>query len=119
MGRCRVASADIVRLPISGGDFLTVKKELNAGEGLDLEAEPVPRTLAVILAYLVGWSLVGQDDTPIPFSPMQSLDERRATLRSLDTATMDEIVEALAPHVRANRRAVEEKKTTPEPVLAS
>ena len=118
MGRCRVASADVMRLPLSAGDFLTVKKELNAGEGLDLEAEPAPRTLAVILAYLVGWSFVGADNTPIPYSIMQGLDERRATLRALDTATMDEIVEALAPHVRANRRAVEEKKTIPEPVPA-
>src|SRR6186713_1252099 len=116
MGRSRIASSDIMRLSLSGGDFLTVKKELNAGEGLDLEAEPVPRTLAVILAYLVGWSFVGADQQPIPYSPMQSVDERRATLRNLDTATMDEIVEALAPHLRANRRAVEEKKTTPEPV---
>ena len=46
MGRCRVASSDVIRLPLSDGDFLTVKKELNAGEGLDLEAEPVPRTRA-------------------------------------------------------------------------
>jgi hypothetical protein len=119
MGRCRLASADVIRLPLSDGDFLTVKQELTAGEGLDLEGEPVPRTLPVILAYLVGWSFVGEDDRPIPYSPMQSVEERRDTLRSLDTATMDEIVEALAPHLRANRRAVEEKKTTPEPALAS
>ena len=118
MGRCRVASSDVIRLPVSDGDFLTVKKELNAGEGLDLEGEPAPRTLAVILAYLVGWSFLGTDQAPIPYSPMQSLEERRDTLRSLDTATMDEIVEALAPHLRANRRAVEEKKTIPEPVNA-
>jgi hypothetical protein len=106
MGRCRLASADVIRLPLSDGDFLTVKQELTAGEGLDLEGEPVPRTLPVILAYLVGWSFVGEDDRPIPYSPMQSVEERRDTLRSLDTATMDEIVEALAPHLRANRRAV-------------
>lgn len=118
MGRCRIASADVIRLPLSDGDFLTVKKELNAGEGLDLEAEPAPRTVAVILAYLVGWSFVGTDGIPIPYSPMQSVEERRDTVRSLDTATMDEIVEALGPHVRANRRAVEEKKTIPEPVPA-
>lgn len=118
MGRCRMVTPESVRLPLSEGDFITVKKELNAGEGLDLEAEPPPRTLPVILAYLVGWSFVGTGNEPIPYSPMQSLDERRATLRNLDTATMDEIVEALAPHLRANRRAVEEKKTIPAPVTA-
>jgi hypothetical protein len=119
MGRSRLASSDIVRVSLSDGDFLTVRKELNAGEGLDLEAAPPPRTLAVILAYLVGWSFVDDDQRPIPYSPTQAVEERRDTLRNLDTATMDEIVEALAMHVRANRRAVEEKKTTPEPALAS
>jgi hypothetical protein len=119
MGRSRLASSDIVRLSLSDGDFLTVRKELNAGEGLDLEAAPFPRTLPVILAYLVGWSFVDAANRPIPYSLMQSIDERRDTLRNLDTATMDEIIEALAVHLRANRQAIEEKKTTPEPALAS
>jgi len=105
-------------LSVSGGDFLTVKKELNAGEGLDLQAVQGDRTLAAILAYLVGWSFVGADDQPLPYHPMQSIEERRATLCNLDTATMDEIIDALGPHMLAARRAVEEKKTTPLPVTA-
>ncbi|HZD63875.1 MAG TPA: hypothetical protein VE200_13895, partial [Xanthobacteraceae bacterium] len=78
-----MVTPESVRLPLSDGDFITVKKELNAGEGLDLEAEPPPRTLPVILAYLVGWSFVGPGNIPIPYSLSQSAAERRDTLRSL------------------------------------
>ena len=113
MGRCRMVTPESVRLPLSDGDFITVKKELNAGEGLDLEAEPAPRTLPVILAYLVGWSFVGAGNEPIPYSPMQSVDERRATLRALTLSRMQEIVAVLEPHVAATQKTVEEKKTTP------
>ena len=49
-----------VRLPLSDGDYLTVKKELNAGEYLDLVTDGAAgKPFAVLLAYLVGWSLVG------------------------------------------------------------
>jgi len=119
MGRCRIASADVVRLPLSDGDFLTVRKELNAGEGLDLEAiPPAQRTLATIQAYLVGWSFVGVGGAPLAYSLMQSVEERADVIRNLDTATMDEIVTALSAHIRANRRSIEEKKTIPELVPA-
>jgi len=115
---CHLASSDDIRLSLPDGHFLTVKKELNAGEGLDLDDSVGNRTIETILAYLVGWSLVGPDNTPLPYSPMQSIEERRATLRALKTAAMDDIGEALVPHIRANRRVVAEKKTIPEPVSA-
>jgi len=38
-----MVTPESVRLPLSDGDFITVKKELNAGEGLDLEAERTRR----------------------------------------------------------------------------
>ena len=53
----------------------------------------------MILAYLVGWSFVG--DGQRSRSPTARCNPSRngaTRLRSLDTATMDEIVEALAPH---------------------
>ena len=40
-------------------------------------------------------------------------------LRSLDTATITEIVEAIKQHEAANDLALAEKKTIPEPALAS
>jgi hypothetical protein len=91
---------------------------LNAGESIDLANEPGDKILATIMAYLIGWSLVGSDDargypTPIPYSPMQSSDERRATLRALTLSRMKEIVAVLEPHVTSTTQAIDEKKTTP------
>ena len=71
------------------------------------------------LAYLVSWTLVGHNDAPIAYHLGLSLDERRDVLRSLDTATITEIVEAIKQHEAAAELALTEKKTIPEPVLAS
>jgi len=114
MGRNAIASADVVRVPLPDGEFLTVKTELNAGEALDLADEPGNRTLAAVVAYLVGWSLVGQNDAPIPYSPAQSTDDRRDTLRALKSSTFEAITAALLPHIQKSRQAIAEKKTTPE-----
>jgi len=119
MGRCRIVSPESVRLPLSDGDFLTVKKELNAGEYVDyLTDRQADRVFAAPLAYLVGWSLVGVGGEPIPYSMGQSRDERRDVLRSLDQVTMLEIVKAIDAHASSTDRTVEEKKTIPEPALA-
>jgi len=119
MGRCRVVTPESVRLPLSDGDFLTVKKELNAGEYHALVVESAAgKPFAVVLAYLVGWSLVGLGDQPIAYSLTQSADERRDVLGSLDVPTIVEIVAALDPHQAANERAIQEKKTTRELVPA-
>jgi hypothetical protein len=114
MGHCAIASAESVRLPLSNGDFITVKTELNAGEALDLAAVPGDKTFAALIAYLEGWSLVGLDDHPLPYSPMQSVADRRDTLRALKFSVLREIVAVLEPHVTASQRAVEEKKTPSE-----
>jgi len=64
MGRCRIVTPESVRLPLSDGDFLTVKKELNAGEYHALVTEGAAgKPFAVVIAYLVGWSLVGLGDS--------------------------------------------------------
>jgi len=119
MGRCRIVTPDAVRLPLSDGDFLTVKKELNAGEYHALVTEGVSgKPFAVVIAYLIGWSLVGLGEQPIAYGLHQSTDERRDVLGSLDVPTIVEIVAALDAHQAANERAIQEKKTTHEAVLA-
>jgi len=120
MGRNRIVSPGTVRLPLSDGDFLTVIRELNAGEYIDLlTAASAGQYFAKQLAYLVSWTLVGHNDAPIAYHLGMSLDERRDVLRSLDTATMAEIVAAIKQHETANELALTEKKTIPEPALAS
>lgn len=120
MGRRRDVPPETIRLPLSDGDFLTVKKELNAGEYVDfLTAASGGQYFAKPLAYLVSWTLVGAGDAPIPYHISQSMDERRDTLRSLDTATIVEIMQAITDHEAANEIALAEKKRIPEPALAS
>lgn len=120
MGRNRVVSPGTVRLPLSDGDFLTVVRELNAGEYIDLlTAQSAGKFLSKQIAYLVSWTLVGANDAPIAYHLGMSVDERLDILRSLDTATLTEIVEAIKQHETANELALAEKKTIPEPALAS
>jgi hypothetical protein len=120
MARCRVVSPDTVRLPLSDGDFLLVKKELNAGEYIDSLTEMgAGKALAVVVAYLVSWTLVGVNDTPIAYHLGLSTDERRDVLRSLDVATLVEITQALDAHATANERAIAEKKRTSDLVAVS
>ena len=66
MARCRVVLPDTVRLPLTDGDFLIVKKELNAGEYIDsLTDSATGKAFPAVVAYLVGWTLVGVNDAPI------------------------------------------------------
>jgi len=119
MGRCRFVQPDIVRIPISDGDFIDVKKQLNSGEkrgiysalvkpGLGFGEKPtldphlVGRT--EIEAYLVGWSLVDAEGKPVPVSA--------AAIDNLDTDAYGEIAKAIDEHDRAATAAMEAKKKT-------
>lgn len=120
MARCRIVLPDTIRLPLTDGDFLTVKKELNAGEYIDSVTEGAAgKPFASVVAYLVSWTLVGINDAPLAYALGMSADERRDVLRSLDVATLVELVQAIDAHVAANERAVQEKKRMPEPALVS
>lgn len=126
MGRSRVVQPEIVRLPLSGGDFVDVKKELNAGEYFDLIlAQSDRQPFAKILSYVIGWSFVGTDSDPIPYSLDLAETLRRDTVRSLDKATMRELVAAIDKHEQAVDALRDGKKKetagtkTPSPSYAS
>lgn len=113
MGRCRVVAPELVRLPLSDGDYLDVTKELNAGEYVDmLTALSERKVFAKPIAYLVAWSLVGLDGQPLPYDLELPEDVRRSTLRSLDKATIREISAALDKHEAAEQQALDAKKKT-------
>lgn len=119
MGRCRVVQPEVVRLPLSGGDFIDVKRELNAGEYFDLIVAQADRqSFAKILAYVIGWSLCGPDG-PVPYSVEMPDTTRRDTVRSLDKATARELIAALDRHEQAVEAQREEKKTIPPIALVS
>jgi hypothetical protein len=114
MGRCRFVQPETERLTLSDGEWIEVKRELNAGEQRHAQAgyykdirvgeratvdfEQYGKTK--ILAYLVGWSFTGFDGRPEPF------DE--SALNQLDMDTYLEIEAALDAHearISARREA--------------
>jgi len=120
MGRCRMVDPELVRLPLSDGDFLDVKRALTAGEQREVFIQQIkgvvtsgrateldPRKMGVtrICAYVVGWSLVDQAGRPLPFS--------EATLLLQDSDTYREIGDAIDAHVEAEERRQAERKTNP------
>jgi len=116
MGRCRVVQPELVRLPLSGGDYIDVQKELNAGDYFDLLVAMADRKpFAKILAYLIGWSLTGLDEKPLPYSLDLPENVRRDIIRSLDKATYSELSAIINKHERVEDAAADVKKKTPAP----
>lgn len=121
MGRCRMVDPEQVRLPISDGDFIDVKRQLTAGEyrrifldqikggvivsGQETQLDPAKLGVTRILAYVVGWSLVDAVGRPLPFS--------EATLLLQDSDTYREIGDAIDAHVEAEERRQAERKANP------
>lgn len=113
MARCRIVQPDGVRLHLSDGDFVDVKKELNAGEYFDLLMQmDASKAFAKVLAYLIGWSFLGADATPLPYSLDMDEKARRDTIRKLDKPTIRELVALVNKHEAAEERTYEAKKKT-------
>jgi hypothetical protein len=109
---------DLVRLPLEGGEWIEVKRELTAGEHRRMFARQIkgydPATgkamydpeqvgFARVAAYLVGWSFT-RGGKAVPVS--------EAAIDALDQATYVAIVNAIAAHETAEETAREEKKRT-------
>jgi hypothetical protein len=108
-----VVAPEVVRLPLSDGDYLDVNKELNAGQYLELLTALVDRKpFAKAIAYLVSWSLVGLNGQPLPYDLDMPEEERRSTIGALDKNTVREITAALDKHEAAEQAAVDAKKKT-------
>jgi len=113
MARCRVVQPETIPIPMSDGDRVEVKKELNAGEYHALINDMVERKpFSKLVAYLVGWSFVGLDGKLLPYSLELTADHRRDTIRSLDKATMRELIAVIDRHEAAEEAALEAKKKT-------
>lgn len=118
-----IVKPKIVRLSLSDGLFIDVKRRLNVGEQQDMFAAMAPfltsgekpqlKSQAVmtakVLAYLIGWSLT-DDDVPVPMSPALSDETRLSTLRSLDPDVFREIREAIDAHEDAIEKEIEQRK---------
>ena len=117
MGRPRVDVPEVTRLILSDGDYIDVKKDLNAGDYFDLLTDlQARRKFSKILAYVLGWSFVDHRQEPIPYSIADDEQTRRDTIGSLDKGTLRELIAALDRHEAAVELA--KKKATPTPSTA-
>jgi hypothetical protein len=104
MGRNRFVQPDTVRLDLSDGDYIDIKKELNAGEnrrvfgrlvkdmraGEAVTLEPEQVGLTKIVEYLIGWSFTDNDGRPVDLS--------EGAINNLDQDTYREISDAIDSH---------------------
>jgi len=117
MGRNRFVKPQLVRLSLSDGDWIDVKRQLNAGETRAIFTEMIKEQhagekavidtarvgITKLLAYIVDWSFV-DDSGPVRFS--------EAALANLDNDTFREIVEAIDAHEGRIEQESELKKTS-------
>lgn len=110
-------------LTISQGDTLTVKRRLNAGEqramfaqmytaGVDgaMRANPMQSGVALVLAYLLDWSLVDESGKTVPIRD-QPYATVKAALDALDPLSFAEVRQAIEQHDAAmDAERAEEKK---------
>ena len=124
MARSRMSRPEPIRLALSDGDYIDVKKALSAGEREDMLGEIAPTVeagakfnmntksvrTATIAAYLLGWSFVDDSGKPIPMSPDLPAGVIRSTIRGLDTATFDELFDAITYHEKAQSKVSADEK---------
>lgn len=118
----RFVHPELVRLHISGGDYIDVKKELNTGElrrvfakmardmtpGQDIKLNPQHVGMAKVVEYLVGWSFT---DNGKPVDLPESPDAKETVLSNLGMDSFNEIREAIDAHEESvDKRRAEEKK---------
>jgi hypothetical protein len=131
MARSRFVRPDVVTLPISNGDTITIRKQLNNGEQRALfdrvripgtmppEIDTVRVPMAMIAAYLLDWTLTDDDGHRVEIRG-QSTDDVLAIVDSLEPATVNEITKVIGDHVAASDAArAEEKKAIPTGVTVS
>jgi hypothetical protein len=132
----RFVRPETVRLMISGGDWLLVKKQLTAGEqrqvfarlmkpvrpgaaisGTNIEVDPLQASLSTILGYLVDWSLCDDDGKPVVIRG-ESTEVVIGALDALDMDSFSEIQQAIQAHEMEQADARRERQAHPfgEPV---
>lgn len=115
MPTSRVVLPETIRIELTGGDWIEIKQRLNAGEMIalfDMSADPERPGMiderragvGLIVSYVVAWSMVGPDGTPIR---IDGADAMRGALLSFDWDTFNELLTAVRTHDAARR---EEKK---------
>jgi hypothetical protein len=115
----RIAQPDTVKLPLSEGAWVLVRRRLNAGEQHDhfarlakhadhnghLELDLTWIGISTIVAYLLDWSLA---ELPVRG---ESVEQIVAAVRKLESDDYNELLAAITAHEQAMQAArAEEKK---------
>lgn len=119
--KTRMRRPETVRLEISNGDWLLVKKHLTAGEHrkmLDgMLREDTQKVAAMkigtsqVCAYLLDWSLIDLNDKKIAI-----MDDEKALLSALDAIdveSFEEIFKAIDAHAAAMKAERAKEKALP------
>ncbi len=116
MGRTnRFVKPDVVRVDISEGDWIEIKKQLTVGEEKQVSAksirqmggrlgeedarwdiDPAVFAFARVEAYLVDWSFAEEDDD----GNLKPVELTAESIRALDEASFNEIDEAIDKHIK-------------------
>lgn len=116
MARCPIVVPEVTRVKLADGEFVDLKRELNAGEYRDMITAQFKDQVAgekpmldlnsfgmtVVTAYVVGWSFIDTDGKPLQFS--------RDVLRKLDQSTFNELKSVCETHHEACEKAAAERK---------
>jgi len=125
MGRNRFVQPDIVRVSLSDGDFIDIKKELNAGEqrrvfsrfvkdarsGESWSVDPEQVGLTKIVEYLIGWSFTDASGHPVEVS--------EGAIKALDVESFKEIKDAIDAHERQIEEERGERKKSQAGTVSS
>lgn len=118
MPKFRGVKTDTVRLPLTGGDWIDVRRELTIGESRRIYSEAYRATdgnnvtvdaqiaaFARAASWITAWSLLGPDGMAIAWPVGIPLRKKIEILERLDVETMLEIEAAIATHERAQEQA--------------
>jgi len=119
MAMSRFVRPDTVTLPLSDGDTITIRKELNTGESRAMfdraripdstppRTDPILLTSAMLIAYLLDWTFVDDMGTRVEIRGLTP-DELATVLDTLRQSTVQEMIVAISAHI--STQAAMEKK---------
>ena len=120
---CRIVVPDVVVLPLTEGDTITVKARLSSGDERRMlrrgvsytpdgvrHFDPIEGGISKILAYLVDWTVRGPDGRVVPIRD-EAPAVVEAALDLLDPDSYTEILRAIEAHETAMQaeRAAQKK----------
>jgi len=123
MPKLRGVKADTVRLPLTEGDWIEVRRELTIGQARNIYSEsyrvtetgstidPQIASFARAATWITAWSLIGMDGMAIAWPINLPLRKKVAILEQLDVDTMVEIEAAIAQHERDVEKVTEKNAT--------